>query len=337
MFSTGRCNSSPFIEVKGLKKYFPVQKGLIAQLFSRKSQYVKAVDNITFNVEKGDVFGLVGESGSGKTTTGKITAGLLKPTSGHVIIDGVDLYALERKKLRAFRRKMQFVFQDPLSSLNPKMTIGNAISEPLRYLSDIPSSKRRDEVLELLERVGLSPADAFYSRYPHHLSGGQRQRVVIARAISIDPDYLIADEPVAMVDVSVRAQIMELLRAMQRELNLTILLITHDLAVAKYMCNKISVMYLGKIMESGRTKDIFANPMHPYTQALLKAVPIPNPRQRSDKQIPLGEIPSALNPPAGCVFHPRCPLVFGRCSVEVPELLEHDTGHFVACHLYPGK
>ncbi len=334
MFSTGGCNRTSFIEVKGLKKYFPVQKGLIAQLFSNVRESVKAVDDITFNVERGDVFGLVGESGSGKTTTGKITAGLLRPSTGKVVIDGVDLYALERRKLRAFRRKMQFVFQDPLSSLNPKMTIGNAIAEPLRYLSDVPGSKRNDHVLELLERVGLSPAESFYSRYPHHLSGGQRQRVVIARAIAIDPEYLIADEPVAMVDVSVRAQIMELLLRMQRELNLTILLITHDLAVAKYMCNKIAVMYLGKIMESARTKDIFANPLHPYTQALLQAVPIPNPKERSDKKIPVGEIPSALNPPAGCRFHPRCPFVFARCSAELPELREREKDHFVACHLY---
>lgn len=334
MFSTGRCHVSSFIEVESLKKYFPVQKGVIAQLFDRTGQSVKAVDNVTFNVEKGDVFGLVGESGSGKTTAGKITAGLLRPTSGKVLIDGVDIYALERRKLRAFRRKMQFVFQDPLSSLNPKMTIGNAIAEPLRYLSDVPASKRRDHVLGILDRVGLSPAESFYSRYPHHLSGGQRQRVVIARAISIDPEYLIADEPVAMVDVSVRAQIMELLLKMQRELNLTILLITHDLAVAKYMCNKISVMYLGKIMESGTTRDIFAKPLHPYTQALLQAVPNPNPRQRSEKKIPVGEIPSALNPPSGCRFHPRCPFVFDRCSAEVPELLDQGNAHFVACHLY---
>lgn len=229
---------------------------------------------------------------------------------------------------------MQFVFQDPLSSLNPKMTIGNAIAEPLRYLSDVPGSKRRGEVMELLERVGLSPAESFYSRYPHHLSGGQRQRVVIARAVSINPEYLIADEPVAMVDVSVRAQIIELLLKMRRDLNLTILLITHDLAVAKYMCNKISVMYLGKIMESARTKDMFANPLHPYTQALLQAVPIPNPKERSVKKIPVGEIPSALNPPAGCRFHPRCPFVFDRCSAEVPGLLEHGKDHYVACHLY---
>jgi len=337
MFSARRCISSPFIEVQGLKKYFPVQKSLIAQLFSRTTQSVKAIDGVTFDVERGDVFGLVGESGSGKTTTGKITAGLLRPSDGRVLIDGVDIYALERKKLRAFRRKMQLVFQDPLSSLNPKMTVGSAIAEPLRYLSDTPASKRRDRVLELLERVGLSPAESFYSRYPHHLSGGQRQRVVIARAVSIDPEYLIADEPVAMVDVSVRAQIMELLLKMQRELNLTILLITHDLAVAKYMCNKISVMYLGKIMESARTKDIFEKPLHPYTQALLQAVPIPNPKHRSVKKIPSGEIPSALNPPTGCVFHPRCPFVFGRCSAEIPELLPRDFGHFVACHLYTSK
>jgi peptide/nickel transport system ATP-binding protein len=334
VFSIGRCVGSAFIEVRNLKEYFPVQKGLIAQIVSRTNQYVKAVDDVTFEVEKGDVFGLVGESGSGKTTTGKITAALLKPTSGHVLIDGNDIYSLGRRKLRALRRRFQFVFQDPLSSLNPKMTIGDAIAEPLRYLSDEPASKRRHQVMELLERVGLSPADSFYSRYPHHLSGGQRQRVVIARAVSIDPEYLVADEPVAMVDVSVRAQIMDLLMKMQKELNLTILLITHDLAVAKYMCNRISVMYLGKIMESARTKDLFAKPLHPYTQALLQAVPIPNPRQRSEKKILVGEIPSPLNPPTGCGFHPRCPFAFGKCSKDIPELLKHDNDHSVACHLY---
>jgi peptide/nickel transport system ATP-binding protein len=285
-------------------------------------------------VSKGDVYGLVGESGSGKTTTGKITAALLKPTYGQVLIDGTDIYSLDRKKLREFRRRFQFVFQDPLSSLNPKMTIGDAIAEPLRYLSHEHASQRRSEVLELLEKVGLSPGDSFYDRYPNNLSGGQRQRVVIARAISIGPEYLVADEPVAMVDVSVRAQIMDLLLKMQRELGLTILLITHDLAVAKYMCNKVSVMYLGKIMESGETKELFANPLHPYTQALLQAIPIPDPRQRSDKKIPMGEIPSALNPPSGCRFHPRCPYVFNPCSVEVPELRQQGQGHRVSCHLY---
>jgi peptide/nickel transport system ATP-binding protein len=300
-------------------------------------QYVKAVDDVSFEIERGDIFGLVGESGSGKTTTGRITAGLSRPTEGKVMVDGTEIYVLPRPELRKFRRKMQFAYQDPLSSLNPKMTIGDAVAEPLRYLSDESPLKRRDKVIELLEKVGLSPADSFYARYPHQLSGGQRQRVVIARAVSIEPEYLVADEPVAMVDVSVRAQIMDLLLTMQKELNLTILLITHDLAVAKYIGNKIAVMYLGKIMESARTKDLFANPLHPYTKALLQAVPIPDPREKSEKRIALGEIPSALNPPAGCRFHPRCPYVFDRCSIEVPELLQHEKGHFVSCHLYSEK
>jgi peptide/nickel transport system ATP-binding protein len=229
---------------------------------------------------------------------------------------------------------MQFVYQDPLSSLNPKMHIGDAIGEPLRYLTDTPQSDRRRKVFELLERVGLSPPETFYDRYPHQLSGGQRQRVVIARAIAIGPEYLVADEPVAMVDVSVRAQIIELLLKMQKELHLTILLITHDLAVAKYMCNKISVMYLGKIMESGTTKEMFSNPLHPYTQALLEAVPVPDPRVTAPKSLPMGEIPSALNPPKGCPFHPRCSHVFDRCRSEEPRMLKVSETHYVACHLY---
>ncbi|HKM50121.1 MAG TPA: ABC transporter ATP-binding protein [Candidatus Bathyarchaeia archaeon] len=326
----------PFLEVHDLKKFFPVQRSLIAQLFSGASaQNVRAVDGVSFTVEKGDVFGLVGESGSGKTTTGRITAGLTKPTQGHVTVDGTEIFSLKKTELRKFRKRMQLVYQDPLSSLNPKMTIGDAIGEPLRYLGDEKSSKRRDKIIKLLTDVGLSPPESFYARYPHQLSGGQRQRVVIARAISIGPEYLVADEPVAMVDVSVRAQIMDLLLTMQRQLNLTILLITHDLAVAKYMCNKIAVMYLGKVMEYGKTEDLFKNPLHPYTQALLQAVPIPDPRKRSEKKIPSGEIPSPLNPPKGCVFHPRCPMVLERCSVDVPQLVEHESGHFVACHLYP--
>jgi peptide/nickel transport system ATP-binding protein len=295
---------------------------------------VKAVDNVTFEIKRGDIFALVGESGSGKTTTGRITAALIKPTQGSVIIDGTDISLLRRRELREFRKRMQFVYQDPLSSLNPKMHIGDAIGEPLRYLTDTPQSDRRRKVFELLERVGLSPPETFYDRYPHQLSGGQRQRVVIARAIAIGPEYLVADEPVAMVDVSVRAQIIELLLKMQKELHLTILLITHDLAVAKYMCNKISVMYLGKIMESGTTKEMFSNPLHPYTQALLEAVPVPDPRVTAPKSLPMGEIPSALNPPKGCPFHPRCSRVFDRCRSEEPRMLKVSETHYVACHLY---
>ena len=321
---------SPFLEVNSLRKFFPVQRNLTAQVFARTpADTLHAVDDVTFNVERGDVFGLVGESGSGEATTGRVTADLMPPTEGHATFDGVDIFSMGKSELR-----IQLVYQDPLSSLNPKMTIGDAVSEPLRYLSDEPALKSREHVTELLERVGLSPADSFYFRYPHQLSGGQRQRVVIARALSIGPEYLVADEPVAMVDVSVRAQIMEVLLTMQRELNLTILLITHDLDVAKYMCNKIAVMYLGKIMEYARTEDLFRNPLHPYTQALLAAVPIPDPKKRSVKKIPSGEIPSALNPPTGCVFHPRCPRVFEKCSLEVPRLLEYEPGHYVACHLY---
>jgi peptide/nickel transport system ATP-binding protein len=335
MLPPGGRRISPFLEVNSLRKFFPVQRSLIAQVFARSPpDAVHAVDGVTFNVERGDVFGLVGESGSGKTTAGRITAGLISPTEGHVTFDGVEIFSMGKSELRKLRKRIQLVYQDPLSSLNPRMTIGDAVSEPLRYLSDESASKSREHVSDLLERVGLSPADSFYFRYPHQLSGGQRQRVVIARALSIGPEYLVADEPVAMVDVSVRAQIMDLLLTMQRELNLTILLITHDLAVAKYMCNKIAVMYLGKIMEYARTEDLFRNPLHPYTQALLAAVPIPDPTKRSLKKIPSGEIPSALHPPDGCVFNPRCPRVFGKCSIEVPSLLEREPGHYVACHLY---
>jgi peptide/nickel transport system ATP-binding protein len=335
MLPLGGRMTSPLLEVNSLRKFFPVQRSLVAQVFSRKpGETVHAVDDVTFNVERGDVFGLVGESGSGKTTTGRVTAGLTSPTDGRVTFDGVDMFSIRKSEQRKLRKRIQLVYQDPLSSLNPKMTIGDAVSEPLRYLSNEPALKSQDHVSELLERVGLSPADSFYYRYPHQLSGGQRQRVVIARALSIGPEYLVADEPVAMVDVSVRAQIMDLLLTMQRELKLTILLITHDLAVAKYMCNKIAVMYLGKIMEYAQTEDLFKKPLHPYTQALLAAVPIPDPKKRSVKKIPSGEIPSALNPPTGCVFHPRCPRVFDKCTTEVPQLREYESGHYVACHLY---
>ena len=327
-------NALALVKATSLRKYFPVQRGLLSQLVSRRGEYIRAVDGIDFEVEKGDVYGLVGESGSGKTTTGRMTTALVRPTSGTVSIEGTDIFTLSKKELRRFRRKMQFVFQDPKSSLNPRMRIGEAVAEPLRYLGH-DSLKERASASKMLEMVGLSPPHLFYDRYPQELSGGQRQRVVIARALIVEPEYLVADEPVAMVDVSVRAQIMDLMLSMRRELNLTMLLITHDLAVAKYLCNKISVMYLGKIVETGRTEQIFTNPLHPYTQALLAAVPIPDPKVRSAKKIPVGEIPSALNPPSGCRFHPRCPYAFGKCSLEVPELIEIEEGHMVSCYLYP--
>jgi peptide/nickel transport system ATP-binding protein len=323
-----------FLEARRLKKYFPVQKSFIAQLFSRKTEYVRAVDGVDLTVEKGDIYGLVGESGSGKTTVGRLTIALVQPTEGTMVFDGVDLFGLSKGELRKFRRRLQAVYQDPMSSLNPKMTVGAAVGEPLRYLEKMPPQKLAQTVDSMLEKVGLSPAGAFRDRYPQELSGGQRQRVVIARALVVRPDYVVADEPVAMVDVSVRAQIMDLLIKMQKELDLTVLLITHDLAVAKYLCNRISVMYLGKIAETGTNEQIFANPLHPYTKALIAAVPVPNPRSKSGERVTPGEIPSPLNPPSGCRFHPRCPFAFDRCKVEVPALVEREPGHSAACHLY---
>jgi peptide/nickel transport system ATP-binding protein len=323
-----------FVEAKGLKKYFPVQSGFVAQLTARKREFVKAVDGIDLEIKIGEIYGLVGESGSGKTTTGRMTTALEVPTEGQLTVGGQTLSRIGRTELRRLRRRVQYIFQDPMSSLNPKMTVGNAVEEPLRYLASMTATKRGEAVEAILDRVGLSPPSSFHGRYPHELSGGQRQRVVIARALAVLPEYVVADEPVAMVDVSVRAQIMDLIMTAQRDLNLTVLLITHDLAVAKYMCSRISVMYLGKIVETGTREEIFSNPLHPYTQALLAAVPIPDPRLRTEKQIPGGEIPSAIEPPPGCRFHPRCPYAFDRCKVEEPQLTERAAGHVAACHLY---
>jgi peptide/nickel transport system ATP-binding protein len=325
----------PFLEVVDLKKYFPVQHGLLEQLLSRKQSFVKAVDGVTFSLAKGDIFGLVGESGSGKTTTGRLTIGLIRPTSGKITLDGIELGRLDSNGIRKLRRRMQIIFQDPTASLNPKMRVGDAVADPLKLLESTDGEETRRRVLEIFEYVGLVPAAEIYRRYPQNLSGGQKQRVVIARALVTHPDYVVADEPVAMVDVSVRAQILDVMRGMHTRLGLTYLFITHDLAVAKYLCNRIAIMYLGKIAEMGDTKDVFGLPLHPYTRALLAAVPVPDPSAKRQKTIPRGEIPNAINPPAGCRFNPRCPYATDICRTEEPLLRNVDKSrpnHVAACH-----
>jgi len=324
-----------FLEVAELKKYFPVQHGLLEQLTTRKQTFVKAVDGVSFSLARGDIYGLVGESGSGKTTTGRLTIGLLKPTSGKVVLDGIEVQKLDGTALRKMRRRMQIIFQDPTASLSPKMKVGDAVADAIRLLEGEGGSKAKKRVLEMFEYVGLTPAREIYGRYPNNLSGGQKQRVVIARALITRPEYVVADEPVAMVDVSVRAQILDVMRGMHDRLGLTYLFITHDLAVAKYLCNKIGIMYLGRIAEQGDTKEIFRLPLHPYTQALLAAVPVPDPSAKKNKNIPHGEIPNAINPPPGCRFNPRCPFATEVCRKEEPPLRKVDPSqptHLVACH-----
>ena len=321
------------VRVENLRKHFPVQSGFLASLLNRGHiPAVKAVDGVSFTIRKGEVFGLAGESGSGKSTVGRLILGLLEPTEGQVVFDGTDLGSLSPETMRRLRSRMQVIFQDPLASLNPRMTIGEAISHPVRiHITRQPEEVRR-AVIEILNKVGLSPAEQFYDKYPHQISGGQRQRVVIARALVTAPDLVVADEPIAMADVSVRALLLDLMMRLKEELNLTYLFITHDLATAKYVCDRIAIMYLGKMCEVGPLADVYEHSGHPYTRALLEAVPVPDPRHRRKEPMPAGEIPSAINPPPGCHFHPRCPIARPNCSVEEPALRELRPGHFVACH-----
>lgn len=319
--------------VDNVRKYFPVEKSFIERIFSKGKIYVKAVDGISFRVLKGEILGLVGESGSGKTTTGLMIVGLVKPTSGSILFNGVDIAGLRSGELRQLRKKIQMVFQDPTASLNPRMKIGEAIEEPLR-IHGIGSVKERKEIVgKVLQKVGLSLSLA--DRFPHELSGGQRQRAVIARAIILRPELIVADEPVAMVDVSVRAQILDLLLNLKKEYGLTYIFITHDLSAASYVCDKIAVMYLGKIVELANTDELFDNPMHPYTKALISAVPVPDPGLQREKFIPSGEIPNPIHPPEGCRFHTRCPYAIESCRKSEPVLEEISPNHFVACPVLP--
>jgi len=323
---------SEIVKVENLKKYFPVQKSFLEQLLTRKMSYVKAVDDVTFSINKREIFTLAGESGCGKTTTGRLVVRLLKPTSGQIYFRDQDISKLEGERLRLLRRKMQIVFQDPYASLNPRMTVGDAVGHPLEIHGVAKGEEKEKIVLDVFDQVGLTPPEQFLNLYPHQLSGGQRQRAALARSIILKPELIVADEPVSMIDVSLRTTIIDLMLNFRKELGLTYLFITHDLAVAKYISDRIAIMYLGKIIEMGSKERLFLSPTHPYTQALLSAIPVPEPK-RERKMIDLkGEVPSAINIPPGCRFHPRCPDKKSECAIKEPQLMETEKDHFVACH-----
>jgi oligopeptide transport system ATP-binding protein len=318
------------VTVEGLKKHFPILRGL---LMKRPVGYVKAIDGISFDVRKGETLGLVGESGCGKSTTGRVILRLYEPTAGTVTFSGTDLTTLGREDLRRLRPRMQMIFQDPYASLNPRMTVEALISEPMLIHTRMTADERRKRVHELLELVGLNPR--FDRRYPHEFSGGQRQRIGVARALSLNPEFIVCDEPISALDVSVQAQVVNLLEDLQERFGLTYLFIAHDLSMVRHIASRVAVMYLGKLMELAQREELYDNPLHPYSQALLSAVPVPDPMvEHSRKRIILkGDVPSPAAPPPGCVFNTRCPIAVERCHQEVPEWRQVRPGHWVACHL----
>jgi oligopeptide transport system ATP-binding protein len=321
--------TTPLLQVRGLAMHFPITEGMVV---SRKVGDVKAVDGIDFSIARGETLGLVGESGCGKTTTGRCILRLEKPTQGQILYDGKDISRLAQKELVSLRRRMQVIFQDPYSSLNPRMKVGDIIAEPIRVHGlERDPRRRRDKVRDLLSVCGLDPK--FVDRYPHEMSGGQRQRVGIARALAMDPEFIVCDEAVSALDVSIQAQVVNLLEDLRERFNLTYLFIAHDLSVVRHLCQRVAVMYLGRIVEMAESDELFDSPMHPYTQALLSAVPVPDPRIEAGRQFQpaRGEIPSPINPPSGCVFHPRCPMAVDNCKKARPELREMKPGHWVAC------
>lgn len=326
---------SEILRVVRLKKWFPVQKSFLERLLAKEKLYVRAVDGVDLLVSKGETLAIVGESGSGKTTLGRLILRLIDPTDGRIYLNGQDITNLKGEALRKLRRRMQIIYQDPYASLNPKMTIGDILQDPLKIHEMVSTEQEaREAVLNVLERIGLTPPEEFYSLYPRNLSGGQRQRVAIARAIILKPELIVADEPISMIDVSLRASILNLMIELKKELNLTYIFITHDLAVAKYIADSIAVMYLGKIVEKAPTEKLFKASMHPYTQALLSAIPMPKPLHTKTRKLEIGgEIPNPINIPSGCRFHPRCPYAKEKCLKEEPQLIEVDRDHYIACWL----
>ncbi len=326
--------TEPLLTVRDLHMHFPVTEGIIRR---RVTGAVKAVDGIDFTVARGETMGLVGESGCGKTTTGRCILRLERPTSGDIIYDGVNIATLEGAELRALRQRIQVIFQDPYSSLNPRMKIGAIIAEPMYVHGIEPDARKRDaRVRELLAECGLNPN--FADRYPHEMSGGQRQRVGIARALAMKPEFIVCDEPVSALDVSIQAQVVNLLEDLRAKFGLTYLFIAHDLSVVRHLCQRVAVMYLGHIVEMAASDALFDTPLHPYTQALLAAVPVPDPaiEHGRDFRPVKGEVPSPMNPPSGCVFHPRCPMAVARCAEQAPVPRELRPGHFVACDVVTG-
>lgn len=325
------------VRIQNLKKWFPVRMGFFTSLVSRRQLFVRAVDGVSFEVEKGEIYGLAGESGSGKTTTGRLVLRLIEPTSGNIYFKDQDITKIPERQLKTFRRKIQMVFQDPYESLNPRMTIYDIVAEPLQIQGGLTHTEINDKVFKSLEEVELIPPEEFTTRFPHELSGGQRQRVGVARALTLEPEFIVADEPVSMLDVSIRAEVLNLMVNLREKLQVSFLYITHDLALARHTCDKVAIMYLGKIVERGSVEKIMFEPLHPYTQALIAAVPTPDPKSTRIEVKVMGEIPSPVNPPSGCRFHPRCPSYIGDvCHTKEPPLVEVDKDHYAACHLHPG-